>query len=124
MFTTASADGYTAIIDDTLHTATTIDGAVAMTVGKIEAPLLNHRVCKSSSKPFVGRRFRPGSEPPTTLTKYSGKTKPELWLADYRLTYQLCATGDDNLTIRNFPLFLSDSTLAWLEHLPPSQIHD
>jgi hypothetical protein len=23
---------------------------------------------------------------PTTITKYSGESKPELWLADYRLT--------------------------------------
>jgi hypothetical protein len=46
---------------------------------------------------------------PTTITKYSGETRPELWLADY-------------LIIRNLPLFLSDAARAWLEHLPPSQI--
>jgi hypothetical protein len=57
VFTTASADDYTATIDDTPHTATTIDGVVATTVGKIEAPLPNYQVCKSSSEPFVGRRF-------------------------------------------------------------------
>jgi hypothetical protein len=26
-------------------------------------------------------------QPPTTITKYSGETRPELWLADYRLAY-------------------------------------
>jgi hypothetical protein len=26
---------------------------------------------------------------------------------------------DDNLIIRNLPLFLSDTARAWLEHLPP-----
>jgi hypothetical protein len=26
---------------------------------------------------------------PTTITKYSGESKPELWLADYRLAWQL-----------------------------------
>ena len=31
---------------------------------------------------------------------------------------------DDLLIIRNLPLLLSDSARAWLEHLPPSQIHD
>jgi hypothetical protein len=46
---------------------------------------------------------------PTTITKYSGETRPELWLAD-------------NLIIRNLPLFLSDAARAWLEHLPPAQI--
>jgi hypothetical protein len=29
---------------------------------------------------------------------------------------------DDNLIIRNLPLFLSDTAQAWLEHLPPGQI--
>jgi hypothetical protein len=57
---------------------------------------------------------------PTTITKYSGETKPELWLADYRLACQLGGMNDDNLIIRNLPLFLFDATRAWLEHLPPA----
>jgi hypothetical protein len=67
--------------------------------------------------PFL-TRFRA----PTTITKYSGETRPELWLADYRLACQLGGTDDDNLIIRNLPLFLSDAARAWLEHLPPAQI--
>jgi hypothetical protein len=59
---------------------------------------------------------------PTTITKYSGETRSELWLADYRLACQLGGTDDDNLIIRNLPLFLSDVARAWLEHLPPAQI--
>jgi hypothetical protein len=59
---------------------------------------------------------------PTTITKYSGETRPELWLADYRLACQLGGTDDDNIIIRNLPLFLSDAARAWLEHLPPAQI--
>jgi broad specificity phosphatase PhoE len=59
---------------------------------------------------------------PTTITKYSGETRPELWLADYRLACQLGGMDDDNLIIRNLPLFLSDVARAWLEHLPPAQI--
>jgi hypothetical protein len=46
--------------------------------------------------PFL-TRFRP----PTTITKYSGETRPELWLTDYRLACQLGGTDDDNLIIRN-----------------------
>jgi hypothetical protein len=45
-----------------------------------------------------------------------------LWLADYQLACQLGRTDDDNLIIRNLPLFLSDAARAWLEHLPPAQI--
>jgi hypothetical protein len=48
--------------------------------------------------PFL-TRFRA----PTTITKYSGETRPELWLADYRLACQLGGTDDDNLIIRNLP---------------------
>jgi hypothetical protein len=59
---------------------------------------------------------------PTTITKYSGETRPELWLVDYRLACQLGGTDDDNLIICNLPLFLSDAARAWLEHLPPAQI--
>jgi hypothetical protein len=61
---------------------------------------------------------------PTTITKYSGETRPELWLADYRLACQLGGVDDDKLIIRNLPLFLSDAAQAWLEHLPPAQISD
>jgi hypothetical protein len=39
-----------------------------------------------------------------------------------RLACQLGGTDDDNLIIRNLPLFLSDTARAWLEHLPPGQI--
>jgi hypothetical protein len=59
---------------------------------------------------------------PTAITKYSGETRPELWLADYRLACQLGGMDDDNLIIRNLPLFLSNAARAWLEHLPPAQI--
>jgi hypothetical protein len=59
---------------------------------------------------------------PTTITKYSGETRPELWLTDYQLACQLDGTDDDNLIIRNLPMFLSDAARAWLEHLPPAQI--
>jgi hypothetical protein len=61
---------------------------------------------------------------PTTITKYSEETRPELWLGDYRLACQLGGTDDNNLIICNLPLFLSDAVRAWLEHLPSAQIFD
>jgi hypothetical protein len=63
-------------------------------------------------------RFRARLPSPSTR----GETRPELWLADYQLACQLGGTDDDNLIIRNLPLFLSDAARAWLEHLPPAQI--
>jgi hypothetical protein len=54
-----------------------------------------------------------------TLTKYNGETKPELWFTDFRLACQLGGATDDLVIIRQLPLFLSDTTRAWLEDLPP-----
>jgi hypothetical protein len=44
------------------------------------------------------------------------------WEVLSQLACQLGGTDDDNLIIRNLPLFLSDAARAWLEHLPPAQI--
>jgi hypothetical protein len=82
---------------------------------KPPGPQAFNRAIRRASFPT---RFRT----PTTITKYSGETRPELWLADYRLACQLGGMDDDNLIIRNLPLFLSDAARAWLEHLPPAQI--
>jgi hypothetical protein len=84
---------------------------------KPPGPRVFSRAIRRASFPA---RFRA----PTTITKYSGETRPELWLADYRLACQLGGADDDNLIIRNLPLFLSDAARAWLEHLPPTQISD
>jgi hypothetical protein len=40
---------------------------------------------------------------PTTITKYSRESKPELWLADYRLASQLGGTDDDTSSSATFP---------------------
>jgi hypothetical protein len=66
----------------------------------------------------------PGHHHPTGQDITSGETRPELWLADYRLACQLGETDDDNLIILNLPLFLSDAARAWLEPLPPAQLSD
>jgi hypothetical protein len=92
-----------------------------MTAGRIGVPRPNQPVRRLSAGPYDGRRSRPGSEP-DYYHKVLGETRPELWLADYRLACHLGGTDDDNLIIRNLPLFLSDTARAWLEHLPPGQI--
>jgi hypothetical protein len=102
--------------------ATTPGVGDATTAGRIGAPRPNHPVRGLSAGPYDGRVFPTRFRTPTTITKYSGESKPELWIADYRLACQLGGTDDDNLIIRNLPLFLSDAARAWLEHLPPAQI--
>jgi hypothetical protein len=59
-----------------------------------------------------------------TITKYNGETKPELWLADFRLACQLGRATDDRVISRQLPLFLSKTARAWLEDLPPQQIYN
>jgi hypothetical protein len=66
------------------------------------------------------QRFRQ----PTSIDKYTGETDPRVWLNDYRLACQLGGATTDEVIIRNLPLHLADSAQTWLEHLPPSQIHN
>jgi hypothetical protein len=102
--------------------ATTPGVGDTTTVRRIGAPRPNHRVRKPSAGPYDGCRSQLGSGPRLPSPSTRGETRPELWLADYRLACQLGGTDDDNLIIRNLPLFLSDGARAWLEHLPPAQI--
>jgi hypothetical protein len=61
---------------------------------------------------------------PTSIDKYTGETDPRVWHNDYRLACQLGGATTDEVIIRNLPLHLADSARTWLEHLPPSQIHN
>jgi hypothetical protein len=61
---------------------------------------------------------------PTSINKYTGETDPHVWLNDYRLACQLGGGATDEVIICNLPLHLADSARTWLEHLPPSQIHN
>jgi hypothetical protein len=54
----------------------------------------------------------------------TGETDPRVWLNDYRLACQLGGATTDEVIIRSLPLHLADSAQTWLEHLPPSQIHN
>jgi hypothetical protein len=90
--------------------------------GEDRSPLPEPPGLQAFSRAIRWAPFSTRFRAPTTITKYSGETRPELWLADYRLACQLGGTDDDNLIICNLPLFLSDATQAWLEHLPPAQI--
>jgi len=85
----------------------------------------NHRALACSTERSAARRCPTRFEPPTSITKYNGETKPELWLADFRLACELGgARGDDRAIIRQLPLFLSNTARRWLEELPANQIHD
>jgi hypothetical protein len=61
---------------------------------------------------------------PTSIDKSTGETNPRVWLNNYRLACQLGSATTNEVIIRNLPLHLADSARTWLEHLPPSQIHN
>jgi hypothetical protein len=103
--------------------ATTSTEAGATTARRIEALHLSHQALGSLARPFAKHYSWLGFAP-MTLTKYNGETKPELWLTDFCLACQLGGATDDRVIIRQLPLFLSDTARAWLEDLPPQQIHD
>jgi hypothetical protein len=90
--------------------------------GKDRSPSLEPPGPQAFSRAIRRAPFPTRFRTPTTITKYSGETRTELWLVDYRLACQLGGTDDDNLIIRNLPLFLSNAARAWLEHLPHAQI--
>jgi hypothetical protein len=66
------------------------------------------------------QRFRQS----TSIDKYTGETDPRVWLNDYRLACQLGGATTDEVIIRKLSLHLADSARTWLEHLPPSHIHN
>jgi hypothetical protein len=100
--------------------ATTPGVGDATIAGRIRVPRPNHPVRRLLAGPYDGRRSRPGSEPRLPSPRTRGRQGRNPWLADYRLACQLGGTDDDNLIIRNLPLFLSDAARAWLEHVPPA----
>jgi hypothetical protein len=100
----------------------TTPGVGDATSGEDRSPSLEPPGPQAFSRAIRRAPFPTRFRTPTTITKYSGETRPELWLADYRLACQLGGTDDDNLIIRNLPLFLSHAAQAWLEHLPLAQI--
>jgi len=85
---------------------------------ELPGPRVFSRAIRSTPLPSLFR-------PPTSIAKYNGENKPELWLVDFRLACQLDgARGDDRAIIRQLPLFLSDTARRWLEELPANQIHN
>jgi hypothetical protein len=46
-----------------------------------------------------------------------------VWLEDFHLAYRVVRADDDLFIIQYLPLYLAESTRAWLEHLPVDSIH-
>jgi hypothetical protein len=51
------------------------------------------------------------------IVKYDCKTNPSVWLEDYRLTCRVGGVDDDLFMIQFLPIYLADTSRAWLDHL-------
>jgi hypothetical protein len=60
---------------------------------------------------------------PSNITKYDGKINPSVWLEDYRLACIAGGANDDLFIIQFLPIYLAESTRAWLDHLPRNAIN-
>jgi hypothetical protein len=60
---------------------------------------------------------------PSNVTKYDGKTNPSIWLEDYRLTCRAGGATNDLFIIQFLPIYLAESSRAWLEHIPRNAIN-
>ena len=56
------------------------------------------------------------------IGKFTGESKPETWLDDYRVAVQI-GGGDDHVAMKHLPLMLDGSARAWLNQLAPSSIY-
>lgn len=84
-------------------------------MGQRRSPTPPSSTCQGQ-KPF-GPRIRDVVFPPrfcfTVIDKYTGETRPGIWLADYQTA---CRTngGNDYVAIHYLPLYLADSARTWL----------
>ena len=72
------------------------------------------------------RAIRAAEIPPnfrlaTGVSKFTGESKPDTWLEDYRVTVQI-GGGNDEVAMKHLPLMLEGSARAWLNQLAPGSI--
>lgn len=56
------------------------------------------------------------------ISKFTGESKPETRLDDYRVAVQI-GCGNDNVAMKHLPLMLDGLARAWLNQLAPSSIY-
>ena len=56
------------------------------------------------------------------VSKFTGESKPDTWLEDYRVAVQI-GGGNDEVAMKHLPLVLEGTARAWLNQLAPSSIY-
>jgi hypothetical protein len=59
---------------------------------------------------------------PNSIIKYDGKTNRIVWLEDYNLACRAGGADSDLFIIQFLPIYLADTSRAWLNHLPRNSI--
>ena len=58
----------------------------------------------------------------TGVSKFTGESKPDTWLEDYRVAVQI-GCGNDEVAMKHLPLMLEGSAKAWFNQLAPGSIY-
>ena len=58
----------------------------------------------------------------TGVSKFTGESKPETWLEDYRVAVQIGGENDE-VAMKHLPLMLEGLAKAWLTQLAPGSIY-
>ena len=58
----------------------------------------------------------------TGVSKFTGESKPDTWLEDYRVPVRI-GGGIDEVAMKHLPLMLEGSARAWLNQLAPISIY-
>ena len=58
----------------------------------------------------------------TGVSKFTGESKPDTWLEDYRVAMQI-GGGNDEVAMKHLPLMLEGSARSWLNQLAPGSIY-
>jgi hypothetical protein len=59
---------------------------------------------------------------PNNIVKYDGKTNPNIWLEDNRLTCRAGWVDSDLFIIHFLRIYFADTSKAWLDYLPRNLI--
>jgi hypothetical protein len=59
---------------------------------------------------------------PNNIAKYDSKTNPSVWLEDYWLACRANGADSDLFIIQFLPIYLVDTSRAWLNHLHRNSI--
>ena len=79
-----------------------------------------------SGPEYFGRAIKAAEIPhnfrlATGVSKFTGESKPDTWLEDYRVAMHI-GGGSDEVAMKHLPLMLEGSTRAWLNQLAPGTI--